>query len=44
MFPMETNFVAHDNNEFLTVKLGRETSFVAYSTDKRSKLFISLRN
>ena len=32
---METNFVAYDNNEVLTVKLGHETSFVAYSTDKR---------
>ena len=37
MFPIETTFVAHDNNEVLTVKLGHETSLVAYSTDKRSK-------
>ena len=36
MFPIETTFVAHDNNEVLTVKLGHETSLVAYSTDKRS--------
>ena len=33
---METTFVAHDNNEVLTVKLEHETSLVAYSTDKRS--------
>ena len=37
MFPIETAFVAHDNNEVLTVKVGHETSLVAYSTDKRSK-------
>ena len=37
MFPIETTFVAHDNNEVLTVKLGHETSLVAYSTDKRSR-------
>ena len=37
MFPTETCFVALDNSAVLTVKLGRETSFVAYSTDKRSK-------
>ena len=36
MFPIGTAFVAHDNNEVLTVKLGHETSLVAYSTDKRS--------
>ena len=36
MFPMETCFVARDNSGVLTVKLGRETSLVAYSTDKRS--------
>ena len=36
MFPIETTFVAHDNNEVLTVKLRHETSLVAYSTDKRS--------
>ena len=35
---METCFVALDNSGVLTVKLGRETSFVAYSTDKRSTL------
>ena len=34
---METCFVARDNSGVLTVKLGRETSLVAYSTDKRSK-------
>ena len=33
---METCFVARDNSAVLTVKLGRETSLVAYSTDKRS--------
>ena len=33
---METCFVARDNNGVLTVKLGRETSLFAYSTDKRS--------
>ena len=33
---METCFVARDNSGVLTVKLGRETSLVAYSTDKRS--------
>ena len=37
MFPIETTFVAHDNNEVLTVKLRHKTSLVAYSTDKRSK-------
>ena len=37
MFPMETCFVARDNSRVLTVKLGHETSLVAYSTDKRSK-------
>ena len=36
MFPIETTFVAHDNNEVLTVKLRHETSLVAYSTDKCS--------
>ena len=36
MFPMETSFVALDNSGVLTVKLRHETSFVAYSTDKRS--------
>ena len=36
MFPMETCFVARDNSGVLTVKLGRETSLFAYSTDKRS--------
>ena len=36
-FQSETTFVAHDNNEVLTVKLGHETSLVTYSTDKRSK-------
>ena len=35
---METCFVARDNSGVLTVKLGRETSLVAYSTDKRSIL------
>ena len=30
-----------DNNEVLTVKLVHETSLVAYSTDKRSKLLIA---
>ena len=39
MFPIETTFVAHDNNEVLTVKLRHETSLVAYSTDKRSITF-----
>ena len=33
---METCFVARDNSGVLTVKLGRETSLFAYSTDKRS--------
>ena len=33
---METCFVARDNSGVLTVKLGRETSLVAYSTDKCS--------
>ena len=33
---METCFVARDNSGVLTEKLGRETSLVAYSTDKRS--------
>ena len=33
---METCFVARDNSGVLTVKLWRETSLVAYSTDKRS--------
>ena len=42
MFPMETTFVAHDNNEVLTVKLGHETSLVAYSTDKHSSWRTSL--
>ena len=37
MFPIETTFVAHDNNKVLMVKLGHETSLAAYSTDKRSK-------
>ena len=37
MFPIETTFVAHDNNKVLTVKLRHKTSLVAYSTDKRSK-------
>ena len=41
MFPMETSFVAPDNSTAgLTVKLGRETSLVAYSTDKRSTPFL----
>ena len=39
---METTSVAPDNSRVLTVKLGRETSFVAYSTDKRSNLSIHL--
>ena len=34
---METSSVAPDNSKVLTVKLGRETSLVAHSTDKRSK-------
>ena len=33
---METSSVATDNSRVLTVKLGRETSLVACSTDKRS--------
>ena len=32
---METSFVVLDNSRVLTVKLERETSLVAYSTDKR---------
>ena len=36
MFPMETSSVAPGNSRVLTVKLGRETSLVANSTDKRS--------
>ena len=43
MFPMETSFVAPENNEVLTVKLGRETSLVAYSTDKRSNIYFTLK-
>ena len=38
MFPMETSFVALDNSGVLTVKLGRETSLVSYSADKRSNI------
>ena len=44
MFPVETCFVALDNSGALTVKLGRETSFVAYSTDKRSKIKLELND
>ena len=36
MFPIETSTVTLDNSRVLTVKLGRKTSLVAYSTDKRS--------
>ena len=36
---METCIVARDNSGVLTVKLGRETSLFAYSTDKRSNSF-----
>ena len=32
---METSSVAPDNSKVSTVKLGRETSLVAYSTDHR---------
>ena len=35
---METSSVAPDNSRVLTVKLGRETSLIPYSTDKRSTL------
>ena len=34
---METSIVALDNSSVLTVKLGRETSLVAYSTDEHSR-------
>ena len=37
---METCFVARGNSGVLTVKLGRETSLVAYSTDKRSSVCV----
>ena len=43
MFPMETNPVAPDNSRVLTVKLRRETSLVAYSTEKRSILHGELK-
>ena len=33
---METSSVTPDNSRVLTVKLGSETSPIAYSTDKRS--------
>ena len=36
MFPIETSTVAPDNNGVLMVKLRRETSLAAYSTDKRN--------
>ena len=42
METMETCFVARDNSGVLTVKLGRETSLVAYSTDKRFKRWCSM--
>ena len=41
---METCFVARDNSGVLTVKLRRETSLVAYSTDKRSNTLIIFLN
>ena len=37
---METCFVALDNSGVLTVKLGRETFLIAYSTDKRSNIIM----
>ena len=43
LLPSFHGSVAPDNSRVLTVKLWRETSLVAYSTDKRSICFSSLR-